>query len=235
MRGPQRAARSHPLLPPLPLVAPGGMRAKAIQTDSVLFLRTTSSSFDAIQHLPLRLRQVGHGQSDARRKLEPQIRFAVDAQLATGQPELEDVSTGVPVRGYEVKVGACDVNPLGVVGKTETQEASPDAVEFEGGLALDDLGEGRVGLALAGYAARLDVVKVPVYANGVAGSLAADEPIQVRTERFEIHRRGQRSRQVRLEEGNDGKRGSHLFAHRISSSVRLHLVEVAVKRDHLAV
>src|SRR5215211_2804175 len=81
----------------------------------LLLLRTNFSSFDAIQHLPFRLRQVGHGQIDAGRKLEPQVRFAVDAQLATGQPELEDVSTGVPVHGYEVKVVARDVYTPGVV------------------------------------------------------------------------------------------------------------------------
>jgi hypothetical protein len=67
-----------------------------------------------------------------------------------------------------VKVVARDVYPLGVVGETEAQEASPDTVELEGGLALDNLGKGWVGLALAGHAARLDVVEVSVYADGVA-------------------------------------------------------------------
>src|SRR3712207_9573301 len=72
-----------------------------------------------------------------------------NAKRATSQPEREDVPAGAPVRSYKVEVVAPYVHSLGVVGETEAQDAAPDATEFEGGLDLDDLGKGRVGLVLA--------------------------------------------------------------------------------------
>src|SRR5215218_1071210 len=144
--------------------------------------RAALLTFDAVQRLPLRRRRVGCGQVDAGGKLEPQIRLAIDAKFAVSQQELEDVAAGAPVRGYEVEVVAGDVQALGVAGEAEADEAARDVVELEGGLMFDDLREGRVGPALAGYAARLDVVEVPLDPDSVARSLAADEPVQARTE-----------------------------------------------------
>lgn len=63
---------------------------------------------DAVQSLALRRTLVGHGQADAGRELEPQIRFLVHEKLATGQPAPEHVSTGAPVVGDEVEVVAGD-------------------------------------------------------------------------------------------------------------------------------
>jgi len=168
-------------------------------------------------------------------ELEPQIRFAIDAKLAPGQPELEDVPAGAPVRGYEVEVVAGGVQTLGVAGEAEADEAARAVVELEGGLMFDDLREGRVGLALAGYAARLDVVEVPLDPDGVARGLAAHEQIQARTERLEVQRRGERLGQVRLEEGHDGERRPHPSVDGVGPSIRLHLVEAAVEGDHLFV
>jgi len=73
-----------------------------------------------------------------------------------------------------VEVIAGYVQALSVVGKAETHEAALYVVEFKGRLVLDNVSEGRVGLALARNAARLEVVEPAVHANGVARSLAAD-------------------------------------------------------------
>jgi hypothetical protein len=57
------------------------------------------------------------------------------------------------------------VQALSVTREAEAYETSQYAVELEGALVLDDLREGRVGLPLAGNAARLDVVEPPVHAS----------------------------------------------------------------------
>ena len=90
------------------------------------------------------------------------------------QPELEDVSTSAPICGNEVEVIASHVQALGVPREAEAYEAAMYVVEFKGRLVLDNVSEGRVGLALARNAARLEVVEPAVHANGVARSLAAD-------------------------------------------------------------
>jgi hypothetical protein len=63
----------------------------------------------------------------------------VDAQFAASKSAVEDVTTRAPIICDEVEVVACDVYPLGIVGKTEAHEATRDLAKFEGGLALNDL------------------------------------------------------------------------------------------------
>jgi hypothetical protein len=63
----------------------------------------------------------------------------VDAQFAASKSAVEDVTTRVSIICDEVEVVACDVYPLGIIGKAEAHEATRDLAKFEGGLALDDL------------------------------------------------------------------------------------------------
>ena len=92
----------------------------------------------------------------------------VDVELATNQLASEHVTTGAPVRGNEVEVVAGDIQTLRVVGKPEADETTRDIVKLEGGLVFDDLYEGWVGLALAGHAARLDVLEAPIHPDSGA-------------------------------------------------------------------
>ena len=124
----------------------------------------------------------------------------VDVKLAAGHPALEQVPTGSPVLGNEVEVIARHVEPLSIIGKAEAHEAAPDVVQLEDGLVLHDLDEGRVGLALPGHAARLDVVEKAVYPNGVSRVRVAEDAVQARAEIYVAHRAGERLAQVRLEE-----------------------------------
>jgi hypothetical protein len=100
---------------------------------------------------------------------------------------------------------------------------------------LDDLGEGRVRLALAGDAARLDVLEAAVEADGAARGLVADEPVEEGAEAVEVRRRGERPGDGRLEEGDDGERRARPGLDLVGPPVRLHLVEAAVEGDHLPV
>ncbi len=125
-------------------------------------------------------RGVGLWQGDAGGEFEPQVCFGVYLEFATDQPDLEYVSARAPVAGYEMEVVACHVQALCVEGKSETDEAPRYFPQLEGGLMLDDLGEGRVGFLLARDAARLYVIKGPVQAHGVARGVAANEVVQAR-------------------------------------------------------
>src|SRR5215213_7785927 len=93
---------------------------------------------------------VGKRQAEGRGHLDAEIRFSVDLQLSFGQPALEHVPAGSPVRCYEVEVVAGDVQALSVVGNPETYQATPNPVQLEDGLVLYDLHERRVGFPLAG-------------------------------------------------------------------------------------
>ena len=159
----------------------------------------------------------------------------VDIKLATGQPALEHVTAGAPVRGDEVEVVSGDVQPLRVVWKPEAHEAARDLAKLEGRLILDDLYEGRVGPALAGHAARLDVIEASVHPDGATRRATTDDLVQVVTKGLEIHRHGKRSRRIRLEDGHHGERGSSISVDGIGSTIRLYLVEAAVETDHLSV
>jgi hypothetical protein len=145
------------------------------------------------------------------------------------------MTTGAPVRGDEVEVVAGDVQTLRVVGKPEADQTSRDVAKLEGGLVLDDLYEGWVGLALAGHAARPDVLEVSVYADGAAHRSPTDNSVQVVTERLEAHRHGQRLGRIRLEDGDHGEWGPGSPFDSVGPSVGLYLVEAAVQADHLAV
>src|SRR5215207_1131331 len=143
--------------------------------------------------------------------------------------------TDAPVLADEVKVVARHVEPPDTVRETEAREAAPDPVKLEGRLVLDDLDEGREGLVLPWHAACLDVVEVTVNPNGVAHGPVFDDQIQVGTEGRKVLYGGKRLEKIRLEEGHDGERGLAPTVHPVSTSVRPHLVEVAVEGDHLTV
>src|SRR4051812_21534819 len=106
----------------------------------------------------------------------------VDAKLAAGDLALEQVPTATPVLGDEVEVVARHVEPLGVIREAEAHEAAPDVVQLEGRLVLNHFDEGRIGLALPGHAARLDVAEKAVYSNGVAHVRVAGDPVQAGAE-----------------------------------------------------
>jgi hypothetical protein len=130
--------------------------------------RRALPSLYTVHRLPLLRRRVGRGQVNPWRELEPEIRLAIDEELATSQPELEHVPTGVPLRRDEVEVVARHVQALSVVREAEPDEAAGYVAQLEGGLVRDDLREGRVRLSLPGNAARPDVLEAPVNAEGVA-------------------------------------------------------------------
>src|SRR5215213_4167536 len=135
------------------------------------------------------------------------------------------MTAGAPIRGDEVKVVAGDVQTLGVVGKPEADETSRDVVKLEGGLVFDDLYEGRVGLALAGHAARLDVLEAPIHPDSAAHGSPTYNPVQVVTKSLEVHRHGKCLGRIRFEDGNHGERGPGLVVDSVGSSVGLYLVE----------
>jgi len=159
----------------------------------------------------------------------------VDVELATNQLASEHVTTGTPVRGNEVEVVAGDIQTLRVVGKPEADETTRDIVKLEGGLVFDDLYEGWVGLALAGHAARLDVLEAPIYPDSGAYCSPTDNPVHVITKALEAHLYGEPPGEVRLEERHYGERGPRLSVDGISPPIRPYLVEGAVQADHLAV
>src|SRR5829696_6520456 len=152
-----------------------------------------------------------------------------------GHPAREQVPASLPVLGDEVEVIARHVKPLSVIWKAEAHEAAPSVAQFEGWLVLHHLDEGRVRLALSWHAARLDVVEKAVYPNGVAHVRVADDAVQVGAEVFVAHRADERPAQVGLEEGDHGERGPQPPVDLVGPPVRLHLVEVAMECDHLAV
>ena len=159
----------------------------------------------------------------------------VYGKLATNQPASEHVTTGAPVGSDEVEVVTGDVQTLRVIGKPEADETTRDIVKLEGGLVFDDLYEGWVGLALAGHAARLDVLEARIHPNCGAHGSPTDNPVQMVTKSPEVHRRGKCLGRIRLEVGNHGERGPGPPFDSVGSSVGLYLVEVAVQADHLAV
>src|SRR5215216_6036263 len=59
--------------------------------------------------------------------------------------------------------------------------------------------------------------------------------MQARTEHLEVHRRGERLGQVRLEEGHDGERRPRPSVDGVGPPVRPHLIEATVEGDHLSV
>ena len=141
---------------------------------------------DTLDSLPLARRWVW--QADAGRKLEPEVRFEVHEKLASGQPAPEHVATGAPVRGDEVEMVAGYVQTLGVVGEAEADEASRDIAKLEGGLVFDDVYEKRIRLSLAGYAARLDVLELPVHPDGAA-ACSLQEIVYATAETVKIYQR----------------------------------------------
>src|SRR5918995_1231043 len=154
--------------------------------------RRALPSLYTVHRLPLLRRRVGRRQVNPWRELEPEIRLAIDEELATSPPELEHVPTGVPLRRDEVEVVARHVQALSVVWEAEPNEAAGYVAQLEGGLVRDDLREGRVRLSLPGNAARPDILEAPVNADGVARGLAADEPVQTFTECIKVHGSGER-------------------------------------------
>src|SRR5215203_4005635 len=117
------------------------------------------------------------------------VAFVVDIELAASQPASEHVTACAPIRGDEVEVVAGNVQTLRVVGEPEADEATRDVVKLEGGLVLDDLCEGRVGLVLAGHAARLDVLEASVHPDGAARRGSTDDPVKVVTKSRKVNRR----------------------------------------------
>jgi hypothetical protein len=85
------------------------------------------------------------------------------------------------------------------------------------------------------HAAGLDVVEVTVNPNGVADGPVFHDPIQVGTKGRKVAYGGKRPEEIRLKEGHDSERGLAPFVYRIDTSVRPHLVEVAVEGDHLPI
>ena len=104
----------------------------------------------------------------------------VYGKLATNKSASEHVTTGTPVRGNEVEVIAGDIQTLRVVRKPEADKTTRDLVKLEGGLGLDDLYKGWVGLVLAGHAARLDALEAPIHPDSGANGSSTDNPVQDR-------------------------------------------------------
>ena len=145
------------------------------------------------------------------------------------------MAAALAVIGDEVFVVAGNVNALHMLRRAKPHQYPFALVEAENGLVVEHVGHRPVGRRLARYGAGMGVAKMAVDTQGAEQIIGGDLPVDNVVQLFAADRFIKRFAVLRLKPGHHREGRTLLHAGFAGAAVGAQLVNLAAKRDQLAV